>query len=84
MTVRFQSGVTAEALLLGLTSDRIRVVVAGRGTTDEWLMFDGNCFDEYGRFVQIESLIALDGGDYSALRRLSSRSATAGGLESVA
>ena len=46
MIVKFKSGVIEDALLLSVGSDRIRVVVAGRGTTEEWLMLDGHLFDE--------------------------------------
>jgi hypothetical protein len=79
MTVKYKSGVIEDALVLAVGSDRIRVVVAGRGTTEEWLMLDGRLFDEDGR---IQALLALDGVEYSQLIDLYARTATAGGFGS--
>jgi hypothetical protein len=78
MTVQFQNGSRAEALLLAAQGNRIRAIVAGRGTTEEWLMFDGHWFDESGRLIEIEALTNLDGIDGSQLfANVYARTATA-------
>jgi len=84
MIVKFKSGVIEDALLLSVGSDRIRVVVAGRGTTEEWLMLDGHLFDEDGRIIEVQALLALDGVEYSQLIELYARTATAGFGSSIA
>jgi hypothetical protein len=82
MTVKFKSGVIEDALLLSVGSDRIRVVVAGRSTTEEWLMLDGRLFDEEGRIIEVQALFAVDGVEYSQLIELYGRTAAAGGFGS--
>jgi hypothetical protein len=74
LTVRFQNGARAEVLLLGVSDSRARVVVAGRGTTEEWTVFDGQCFDERGRPVEVESALAIPPAEQARPRTL-----TAGG-----
>jgi hypothetical protein len=59
MMVRFQNGTRADALLLSARDRRVRVVVAGRGATEEWLVFEGHCYDEGGRPVEIEAVTAV-------------------------
>jgi hypothetical protein len=59
MTVQFQDGSRSDALLLAVSAHHARVIVAGRGTTEEWILFDGHCFDERGGAVTIESLVVV-------------------------
>jgi hypothetical protein len=82
MTVRFKAGVIDDALLLAVGRDRIRVLVAGRRSTEEWLMMEGHLFDEDGRIIEVQALFALDGIEYSPLIELYARTATAGGFGS--
>ena len=63
MVVRFQNGLKVEALILAAHRDQIRVVVAGRRETEEWLMVDGGWYDDSGRRVDIQAVVALDGID---------------------
>ena len=60
LTVRFQNGARADALLLATSGSRLRVIVKGRGLTEEWLVFDGHCFDERGQLLEIEFVSAVE------------------------
>lgn len=66
MMVRFQNGRRADAVLLASSGSRVRVIVAGRGRTEEWLVFYGHCYDEGGRPVEIESMDAVTEIEYTA------------------
>jgi hypothetical protein len=79
MTVRFQNAARAEVLLLATIHNRVRVIVAGRGTTEEWLMFGDYCFDESGRPVEIEALLAVGkAGELQGIADVYPRTAAAG------
>ena len=82
MTVKFNSGAIEDALVLAVRTDRIRVLVAGRRTTEEWLMLEGRLFDEDGRIIELQALFALDGIGYAEIIDLYARTATAGGFGS--
>ena len=80
MTVEFHNGLRGEALVLATNGNRIRVIVAGRGTTEQWQLVNGHCFDELGRVVGLEAMVAVDGIDYVQLGELYPKAATAGGF----
>ena len=65
MTVQFQNGDRADAVLLAAQADRVRVVVAGRGVTEEWVLFYGHFYDQAGRPVEIDSIEAVEGVSYA-------------------
>jgi hypothetical protein len=79
LTVQFDNGVRGEAVLLASNGNQIRVIVAGRGKTEDWLISYGRWFDESGRPIEIDGMVALDGMDYSKLcEDVRPRMATAG------
>jgi hypothetical protein len=81
LTVQFDNGVRGEALLLASNGNQMRVIVAGRVTTEDWLIVDRHWFDAKGRPVEVDALIAVDRMDYSQLADdARPRTATAGGF----
>jgi hypothetical protein len=79
MMVHFQNGTIAEAIILAAAINQIRVLIAGRSDTEEWRMFDGQFYDESGRLVEIDSMVAVDEIDSAQLfDDLYPRTATAG------
>ncbi len=67
MIAQIQNSVTVEALVLAADTNLIRVVAAGRGETEEWVIIGGRLYDEQGRRIEIESVLALDGVDVSEI-----------------
>jgi hypothetical protein len=68
ITVRYENGTTADAVVLAAGSDRIRVIVAGGRTTEEWLVVDGRLVDEKGRRVELETMVGVPGIGYPQAR----------------
>jgi len=65
MTIRYQDGARAEAVLLAVNCDRMRVAVdRGRDTIELHKTAPGWCTDN-GEEIEIEALIAIPGVDVS-------------------
>jgi hypothetical protein len=76
MQMTFQrNGVRAEAIVLAVSPDRMRIAERGRADTVELNLQDGCWRDERGK--RIEALIAID---ESALAGLAPRTLSAGSL----
>jgi hypothetical protein len=65
MTVRYQNGLRAEAVLLAASRERMRVVVDSQRDTIELHMVDACWFTEEGAEIEIEALIPVSGTDVS-------------------
>jgi hypothetical protein len=72
-----RNGVRAEAIVLAVSSDRMRIAERGRGDTVELILQDGCWRDERGRTIEIETLIAID---KNAVAAFAPRTLTAGSL----
>jgi hypothetical protein len=78
MQMTFQrNGVRAEAIVLAVSPDRMRIAERGRADTVELNLQDGCWRDERGKRIEIEALIAID---ESALAGLAPRTLSAGSL----
>ena len=63
VTIRYQSGLRFEAVLLAASRERMRVVVDSRRDTIELHKVDTAWYTEEGSEVEIDSLIPLAGTD---------------------
>jgi hypothetical protein len=85
LTLQFQDGTSAEALILAADGNQIRVVVDGNcSDTEQWLMLNGRWYDEDGGLVEIGSLVAL--GETDCLQVFAAaypRTATAGAFSGL-
>jgi hypothetical protein len=66
MTIRYQSGLRVEAVLLAASRDRMRVAIPSRRDAIELHKVDTVWFTEEETAVEIEALIPLAGTDVSA------------------
>jgi hypothetical protein len=65
MTIRYQSGLRAEAVLLAASRERMRVAVDSQCDTIELHKVDACWFTEEGDEIEIEALIPISGTDVS-------------------
>jgi hypothetical protein len=66
MTIRYQSGIRAEAVLLAANRERMRVTIASQSDAVE-LHRVGTCwYTEQGAEIEIEALIPVAGTDISS------------------
>ena len=65
MTIRYQSGLRAEAVLLAANSDRMRVAIGSQRDTVELHKVEEGWRTDRGAAVEIEALIAIPGTDFS-------------------
>ena len=65
MTIRYQSGLRVEAVLLAANSQRMRVVVESQRDTVELNKVDACWHTEDGAEIEIEALIPIVGTDVS-------------------
>ena len=80
ITVRFNNGARAEALILAGDRKQALVVVEGRSEAEDWRLLNGRLYDQGGQPVEIEAMFALDGFDCAEIcAELAPRTATAGG-----
>ena len=63
MTIRYQGGVTVEAVLLAANRERMRLAVASQRDTIELSKADGCWYTEKGDVIELEALIPLVGTD---------------------
>ena len=61
MTIRYQSGLRVEAVLLAANRERMRVVIDSQPDTVELHKVDANWVTEQGSAIEIEALIPLAG-----------------------
>ena len=65
MTIRYQSGLRVEAVLLAANREWMRVVIDSQPDTVELHKVDANWVTEQGSAIEIEALIPLAGTDVS-------------------
>jgi hypothetical protein len=65
MTIRYQSGLRVEAVLLAANSERMRVAIASQRDTVELHRADACWYTERGAAIEIEALIPIAGTDVS-------------------
>ena len=65
MTIRYQSGLRAEAILLAANSDRMRVAIGSQRDTVELHKVEEGWRTDRGAAVEIEALIAIPGTEFS-------------------
>ena len=65
MTIRYQSGLRVEAVLLAANSERMRVAIASQRDTVELHRMDACWYTERGAAIEIEALIPIAGTDVS-------------------
>ena len=65
MTIRYQSGLRVEAVLLAANRERMRVAVDSQPDTIELHKVDACWYTEEGVGIEIEALIPLAGTDVS-------------------
>src|ERR1039458_7214792 len=65
MTIRYQSGLLGEAVLLAANRERMRVAVDSQRDTIELHKVDACWYTEEGAGIEIESLIPISGTDVS-------------------
>jgi hypothetical protein len=65
MTIRYQSGLRVEAVLLAANSERMRVAIASQRDTVELNKVDACWHTEDGAEIEIEALIPIAGTDVS-------------------
>jgi hypothetical protein len=65
MTIRYQSGLRVEAVLLAANRERMRVVIDSQTDTIELHRVDACWFTEEEAEIEIEALIPLAGTDVS-------------------
>ena len=61
MTIRYQGGVTVEAVLLAANRERMRLAIASQRDTIELHKADGCWYTETGNVIEIEALISFAG-----------------------
>jgi hypothetical protein len=66
MTIRYQSGLRVEAVLLAANRERMRVAVDSQRDTIELHKVDACWYTEEGAGIEIESLISIAGTDVSS------------------
>ena len=65
MTIRYQSGLRVEAVLLAANRERMRVAIASQRDTIELHKVDACWYTEQGAEIEIEALIPIAGTDVS-------------------
>lgn len=65
MTIRYQSGLRVEAVLLAANRERMRVAIASQRDTIELHKVDACWYTEQGAEIEIEALIPIAGTDFS-------------------
>jgi hypothetical protein len=65
MTIRYQNGLRAEAVVLAANRERMRVAITAEGDTLELHEVDARWFTEKGAEIEIEALIPIAGVDAS-------------------
>ena len=65
MTIRYQSGLRVEAVLLAANRERMRVAVDSQRDTIELHKVDACWYTEQGAEIEIEALIPIAGTDVS-------------------
>jgi hypothetical protein len=65
MTIRYQSGLRVEAVLLAADSERMRVAIDSQRDTIELRKVDASWFTENEEGIEIEALIPIAGVDVS-------------------
>jgi hypothetical protein len=76
MTIRYQNGLRAEAVVLTADNERMRVVIDSRRDTIELRKVDACWYTEDGAEIEIEALIPLAGTNVAS--SLYPRTITAG------
>jgi hypothetical protein len=66
MTIRYQTGLRVEAVLLAADSERMRVAAGSQRDTIELRKEDARWYTEEGAETEIESLIPIAGTDVSS------------------
>ena len=66
MTIRYQSGLRVEAVLLAANSERMRVAIDSQPDTIELRRVDACWFTQEGAEIEIEALIPIGGTDVSS------------------
>jgi hypothetical protein len=67
MTIRYQSGLRVEAVLLAANRDRMRVTIASQRDTVELHKVNACWYTEKGDEVETEALIPIAGTDISSV-----------------
>ena len=67
MTIRYQSGLRVEAVLLAANRERMRISVASQGDTIELHKVDSCWYTETGDEVETATFIAIPGTNISSL-----------------
>jgi len=65
MSMQPEMGARCEAVVLAAGKDRMRLAAVGEHDTIELTMVAGQWFDEGGRRIAIDAMVALDGMEYS-------------------
>jgi hypothetical protein len=65
MTIRYQSGLRIEAVLLAASRERMRVAIASQRDTIQLHKVDACWYTERGAAIEIEALIPIAGTDVS-------------------
>jgi hypothetical protein len=65
ITIRYQNGLRAEAVLLAANRERMRVAIASQRDTIELHKVDARWFTEKEEEIEIETLISMEGTDVS-------------------
>jgi hypothetical protein len=66
MTIRYQSGIRVEAVLLAADSERMRVAIDSQSDTIELRRVDACWYTEEGAEIELEALIPMAGTDVSS------------------
>ena len=66
MTIRYQSGLRVEAVLLAANRERMRISVASQRDTIELHKVDSGWYTEKGDEIETEALIPIAGTDVSS------------------
>jgi hypothetical protein len=66
MTIRYQSGLRVEAVLLAANSERMRVAIDSQPDTIELHKVDACWYAEEGAEIELEALIPVAGTDVSS------------------
>jgi len=64
ITIKYEDGVRADAILLATGTNRMRVLVMGSNDTEEWTQLDGIWRTEDGRQIEFEAMF-VDGNEWS-------------------
>jgi hypothetical protein len=65
MTIRYQSGLRAEAVVLAASRERMRVAIDSQDDTIELREVEAHWYTEEGAEIEIEALIPVAGVDVS-------------------